>query len=57
MVYDNEKLSQIVQAVFTLLQMHPQGIIGSDLKDKVQKQVSFDFSFDQLGCGSEYEFV
>ena len=57
MVYDSEKLSQIVHAVFTLLQMYPQGITEINLREYIQNQINFEFSFSQLGCGSEYEFV
>ena len=45
MVYDSEKLSQIVQAVFTLLQMYPQGIKEIDLREYIQNQINFEFSF------------
>lgn len=57
MVYCNEKLSQVIQAVFTLLQMEPQGIKEKDLSKRIQGQVDFDFSLKALGCSSEYEFV
>ena len=57
MVYCNEKLSQVVQAVFTLMQMEPQGIKETDLAKRIQSQVNFEFSFKDLGCGSACEFV
>ena len=57
MVYCDDKLSQIIQSVFTLMQMEPQGIKGIDLAKRIQQQVDFDFCFADLACGSEYEFV
>ena len=36
MVYDSEKLAQLVQVVFTLLQVHPQGIKSNELKEQIQ---------------------
>ena len=45
MVYDSEKLAQIVQAVFTLLQMQPYGILEMNLRELIQKQINFEFSF------------
>lgn len=35
MVYCDEKLSQIVGAVFTLLQMEPQGIYETEFKRRI----------------------
>ena len=57
MYIDDDKLSQIVNAVFQLLRMHPIGIKHTDLNKMVSQRLGWKFCHTMLNCKSEFEFI
>ena len=57
MFIDDDKLSQIVEAVYLELKFNPLGIKSSELNKKVSQRLNWKFCHTMLNCSSEFEFV
>ena len=55
--YTPEEMQQITSAFYSLLRLHPMGILSTAMNQQISEQLSFQFSHTHLNCKSEYEFV